>query len=227
MLYLTSLIDLILHIDKYLAQIIQSFGPFTYLFIFLIIAIETGIIIMPFLPGDSLFFVAGTFAAQGTLNIVYLAITLFTAAIVGDTINYFIGKFFGEKVFIKSRLFKEKYLIQTKEFYAEYGPKTIVLARFVPIIRTFAPFVAGVGEMKFAKFMTYNILGGFLWVILFVFAGYFFGHLEFVKQNLTWIIYLIIIVSATPMLIEYIKHKRKKKNKIKRKKTRNKIKRRN
>lgn len=206
-----KLIDIILHLDKYLNLLIQKFGIGTYVVLFLIIFAETGLVVTPFLPGDSLLFAAGAFASQGALNVMALFITLSLAAILGDSLNYKIGKTVGPKVFREgSKYFKKEYLIRTEEFYEKYGNKTIVLARFVPIIRTFAPFVAGIGKMKYAKFLTYNMVGGIAWVGLFVFGGYYFGNIPIVKQNFTIAIITIIILSIMPGIIEIIKQKRKK-----------------
>jgi len=206
-----NFIDFFLHIDKNLALIIQSYGTFTYVILFLIIFCETGLVIAPFLPGDSLLFAAGAFASAGALNIIFLLILLITAAIIGDSINYTIGNLIGPKVFHeKSRFFKKEYLVKTQNFYEKHGGKTIIIARFMPIIRTFAPFVAGIGKMKYRKFLLYNIVGGVVWVSLFLFAGYFFGALPFVKDNFTIVIITIIIISIIPGIIEYMRCKIKK-----------------
>jgi membrane-associated protein len=202
-------IDFILHVDKYLGLLINSFGYFTYLVLFLIVFIETGLVITPFFPGDSLLFISGAFAASGFFNIFYLFILFFAAAVLGDTVNYWIGDFFGEKVFLKLRFIKKYHLDKTKDFYERHGGKTIVLARFVPIVRTFAPFIAGVGKMKYKNFFFYNIIGGFIWTSLFLFSGYFFGKIPIVEKNLTLVIYIIIFVSIIPILIEFINEKRK------------------
>ncbi len=211
---ISSLIDFILHLDKHLSAIIQAFGPSTYIILFLIVFAETGFVVTPFLPGDSLLFAAGTFAAVGSFNVLALFFTLSAAAILGDTINYSTGKYLGSKAFQKyPKIFKKEYIDKTRRFYEKYGVKTIVLARFVPIVRTFAPFVAGVGKMKYPKFLFYNIFGGILWVALFVFGGYFFGNIPIVKNNFSAVIMAIIILSFMPMALEYWKHKRKIKNK--------------
>jgi len=211
---INNFIDFFLHLDKNLAIITQSYGIFTYLLIFLIIFCETGLVITPFLPGDSLLFAAGALASipNAMLNVIILFIILSFAAILGDSINYWIGSLVGERVFHeKSRFFKKEHLIRTQKFYEKYGGKTIIIARFIPIIRTFAPFVAGVGKMNYKKFLSYNVIGGILWVGLFTFAGYFFGSLPFVKNNFSLIIVAIIIISILPAIFEYIKHKIKKK----------------
>jgi len=203
---INTLIDFMLHVDLYLTPLIKDYGNFVYVFLFLIIFIETGLVIAPFLPGDSLLFVAGAFAAAGALNIYFLFLLLSLAAIIGDSVNYFIGRFFGENVF--SRFIRDKHMERTKNFFNRHGKKTIVLARFVPIIRTFAPFVAGVGKMNYGSFLSYNIIGGIAWVAIFTFAGYFFGNIPLIKDNLSMVAILIIIISAIPIVIEYIKSRR-------------------
>ena len=208
---LNSFIDFILHLDKYLSVIIQSYGTLTYLFLFLIIFAETGLVVTPFLPGDSLLFAAGTFAAIGALNVLWVFAVIAVAAILGDTINYSIGKFLGSKAFEKyPKIFRKEYLDKTHKFYSKYGNKTIVLARFVPIVRTFAPFVAGVGKMKYSNFLLYNIVGGIVWTALFVFGGYYFGNLPIVKNNFSIMIIIIIVLSFIPLVWEYWKHKKSK-----------------
>ena len=209
MLSIIDLINFILHIDIYVGTIIQSYGVLTYLILFLIIFLETGIVVTPFLPGDSLIFVAGAFSAQGYLNPLLLFFTLAIAAILGDSLNYWIGKFFGDKV-SSWKFVKKEYIQKTEEFYEAHGGKTIILARFVPIIRTFAPFVAGIGKMNYSKFLVYNIIGGVAWVFLFLFGGYLFGEIPFVEKNLTLVIFIIIFISILPPIIEYIRIKRKK-----------------
>jgi membrane-associated protein len=201
------IIDFVLNIDKYIDLIVYRFGIFTYFILFFIIFFETGLVITPFLPGDSLIFVAGAFAAKGVLNVFLLYVFFCLAAILGDSINYLIGNYLGEKIFLKHKLIKEENLNKTKNFFNKYGGKTIVLARFVPIIRTFAPFVAGIGKMNYTRFVFYNILGGIIWVSLFLFAGYFFGKIPFVERNLTIIIFIIIGISVVPIIYEYIKHR--------------------
>ncbi len=209
-----NIIDFILHLDKYLNFIIIQFGAWTYVILFLIIFAETGLVITPFLPGDSLLFAAGTFAAVDSLNVFILFIVLLAAAILGDTINYSAGKFLGSRAFKKyPKIFKKEYLDKTRVFYNKYGTKTIVLARFVPIVRTFAPFIAGVGTMNYFKFLFYNVFGGILWVAVFVFGGYFFGNIKWVKDNFSLVILIIIILSFVPMAWEWWKHKRDRKTK--------------
>ncbi len=207
-----NLINFILHLDIHLSDIIQKFGSWTYGILFLIVFAETGLVATPFLPGDSLLFAAGTFAAIGSLNVFALYSILLIAAILGDTVNYSIGKFLGAEAFERyPRIFKKKHLEKTHSFYEKYGNKTIVLARFVPIVRTFAPFIAGVGKMNYLRFLTYNIFGGFLWVTLFVFGGYYFGNMPLVKENFSAVILTIIILSFVPMIWEIWKYKRHKK----------------
>jgi len=208
MAFFTNPIDFILHIDKHLSTIISNYGIFSYLILFLIIFAETGFVITPFLPGDSLIFVAGAFAAKGSFNILLLFFILALAAILGDTLNYWLGSYFGEKVFTKSRFFKKDYLDRTNAFYQKHGGKTIILARFVPIVRTFAPFVAGVGKMDYLKFLSFNVVGGIIWVALFAFGGYYFGMIPFVEENLTIVIFVIIFLSIIPSVIEFFKARR-------------------
>lgn len=212
----SQFINFILHIDKYLIQIIQTYGVLTYALLFGIIFLETGLVITPFLPGDSLLFVAGTLAATNILQIHWLVASLIVAAILGDTVNYWIGHHIGSRVFNKenSRFFKKEYLEKTREFYSKHGGKTIILARFVPIIRTFAPFVAGVGKMHYGQFLSYNIVGGLLWVCLFTLGGYFFGNLSIVKKNFHIVIVVIIFLSVLPAVIEYLKHRQEKKKAV-------------
>ena len=207
---MVKFIDILLHLDKYIDVLIQNYGMWTYLIFFIIIFCETGLVVTPFLPGDSLLFVAGTFAAIGPLNLTWLLVLLSVAAILGDTINYWIGNYIGPKVFQmqNSRVFRKEYLDRTHQFYEKYGPITIVIGRFVPIIRTFAPFLAGVGSMTYGKFLTYNVVGGILWIASFTLGGYFFGNLPFVKKNFTLVIIVIIVISVMPTVIEYIRQRR-------------------
>ncbi|RJR16239.1 DedA family protein [Candidatus Microgenomates bacterium] len=207
-----ALVDFILHFDKYLEVIINQFGVFTYVILFAIIFAETGFVVTPFLPGDSLLFVAGTLAGKGYLNIVGLYLTLLVAAILGDTANYWIGHYFGPKVFQKknSRLFNPEYLEKTRKFFAKYGGKTVIIARFIPIVRTFAPFVAGVGAMHYPQFIMYNVVGAFLWVTLFTWGGYFLGSLPIIQENFHTAIIVIIFISLLPPIYEFIQHRREK-----------------
>lgn len=206
--YLKELLDFILHIDRYLNDIILQYGFATYLILFLIIFVETGLVIMPLLPGDSLLFAAGTFAYKGSLNIYYLIILLFIAAVLGDTLNYMIGKYLGPKVFNRDyKLIKKAHLQKTQAFYEKHGGKTIIFARFIPIVRTFAPFVAGIGNMDYGKFISYNIIGGAVWVAGLTLLGYFFGQLEFVQKNFETVIIAIIVLSILPPIIELLRQK--------------------
>jgi membrane-associated protein len=202
---MNTIISLLLHTDQYLGTLIQSYGIFVYIILFLIIFAETGLVVTPFLPGDSLLFIAGTFAAVGSLNIYALAILLCAAAILGNTTNYWIGRTIGEKVF--SKFIKKEHLEKTKLFYEKHGKKTIIISRFMPIVRTLAPFVAGVGKMNHSTFSAYNIIGGILWGASFTFAGYFFGNFQFVKNNLTLIVIIIVLLSITPGIIASLKRK--------------------
>ena len=206
------LIDLFLHLDKHLSGIIAHYGALTYLLLFMVIFCETGLVITPFLPGDSLIFAAATFAAKGILDVNLLFIILVVAAVLGDTINYWIGHYIGPRVFEqeKIRFLKKEYLIRTHNFYEKYGGKTIILGRFVPIIRTFVPFVAGVGSMTYSRFIVYNIIGGIAWVALFLYGGYFFGNLDFVKNHFSIVILVIIFISILPGITEFLRHKLKK-----------------
>jgi len=210
---LTLFMDFVLHLDQYLSVVIQQYGIWTYVILFLIIFLETGFVITPFLPGDSLLFAAGAFAALGSLNLALLFVILAVAAILGDTANYWIGYYIGPKVFRKrtGRLFKEEYLDRAHRFYEKYGGKTIFLARFVPIIRTFAPFVAGIGKMSYWRFITYNVVGGITWVALFLFGGFYFGNIPFVRDNFTMVILAIIFISFVPIFVEYVRHRKRKK----------------
>ena len=207
------LLDFILHIDQYLLRIVQEYHLWTYAILFAVIFCETGLVVTPFLPGDSLLFVAGAIAAQpGTSVIAHrLAAILCAAAVAGDSCNYTIGRFFGRKLFAdpNSRIFKRSHLDKTHAFYRKYGGKTIVLARFVPIVRTFAPFVAGMGRMHYTRFMAFNLLGGAAWIALFCYAGYLFGDLPFVQQNLRLLIVAIVFVSLLPAVAEVVRSRRR------------------
>lgn len=211
-----SLIDFILHIDQHLVDIVSNYQTWTYLILFLIIFAETGLVVTPFLPGDSLLFAAGAIIAkpESNLNVWLMWILLLVAAIIGDMVNYMIGDYVGPKAFSgKYKFLKKEYLDKTQKFYIKHGGKTIIYARFIPIIRTFAPFVAGIGTMSYSRFASYNVAGGFLWVTSFLFIGYFFGGLPIIKQNFTYVILGIIILSILPPFIEIIRE-RSKKNKI-------------
>jgi membrane-associated protein len=205
-------IDLFLHLDEHLDTIIRDYGTWTYGLLFLIIFLETGFVVTPFLPGDSLLFAAGTFAARGSLNPLLLFVLLFFAAVIGDTVNYWIGNRVGPRVFEREyRFLKKEHLEKTQRFYEKHGGKTIVLARFLPIVRTFAPFVAGVGTMNYSRFVSFNVLGAFVWTSLFIFGGYFFGNIPVVRENFEIVILAIIFLSVLPMVIEYLRgrsHKR-------------------
>ena len=212
---LFNFIDIFLHLDRHLADVLQYFGSWTYLVIFLIIFCETGLVVTPILPGDSLLFGLGAFAAnpylKGPLTLELLFMTLTIAAIAGDSLNYAIGHYLGPRVFQKEdgRFFKRAYLEKTHKFYERHGGKTIIIARFMPIIRTFAPFVAGIGRMNYSRFISYNVIGGICWISLFIFGGYFFGNISFVKCNFTLVIISIIIISVLPGVIEYLRQRRK------------------
>lgn len=209
------LIDLVLHLDKHLIELVNQYQSWTYVILFLIIFCETGLVVTPFLPGDSLLFAVGAIASKGELNVFLVVVLLSIAAIIGDTVNYWTGKIIGPKVFTSesSRWLNRKHLERTHEFYEKYGGKTIIIARFMPIIRTFAPFVAGIGKMSYGKFLLYNIIGGILWIGLFTYAGFFFGEIPIVKRNFTLVIIGIIFVSVLPAVIEYWRARREAKNK--------------
>lgn len=208
-----TLIDFILHIDQHLVEIVSSYKTWTYLILFLIIFAETGLVVTPFLPGDSLLFAAGAIIAKpdSGLNIVLMCVLLIIAAILGDLVNYHVGKFIGPKAFSgRYKFLKKEYLEKTQEFYNKHGGKTIIYARFIPIIRTFAPFVAGIGTMSYLRFATYNVVGGITWVVSFLMLGFFFGGLPVVKDNFTYVIFGIILVSVLPPVIEVLRGRSKK-----------------
>jgi len=204
---LKNLIDLFLHLDEYLAQIITQYGAWTYGILFVVIFVETGLVVMPFLPGDSLLFAAGTFAALGSLNFWSLLGLLMVAAVLGDTVNYSIGHYLGDRAY-NIKWIKKEYLDKTHAFFEKHGGIAIFLARFVPIVRTFAPFVAGIGKMSYGYFITYNFVGGITWVALFTTAGYFFGNIPFVRHNFEYVIIVIILISVLPMVFEWLKARR-------------------
>ena len=207
--FIEFIIDLVLHIDRYMVEIVRDYHMWTYAILFLVIFCETGLVVTPFLPGDSLLFVAGAISALPgvPLDIHLLVLVVFVAAFLGDSCNYMIGHFFGQKLFSNpdSRIFKQSYLEKTHEFYRKYGGKTIVIARFVPIVRTFAPFVAGMGRMHYTWFITYNAVGGAAWVAIFCYAGYLFGDQPFVQENLKILIVAIIFISLLPAVIEVLR----------------------
>ncbi len=207
---LRSIVDLFLHLDQHLGQLISQYGTWTHLILFLIVFCETGLVVTPFLPGDSLLFAAGTFAALGALDLWVIVILLIIAAIIGDTVNYWIGAYIGPRAFRGDvRFLRKEYLDRTHAFYEKHGGKTIILARFVPIIRTFAPFVAGVGAMSYPKFISYNIIGAVLWVGLFVLGGYFFGNISVVRENFSLVILAIIALSVIPFAVEALRSRRR------------------
>jgi membrane-associated protein len=209
---INRLIDLFLHLDKHLTEVIGQYGGWTYLILFLIVFCETGLVVTPILPGDSLLFAAGALAALGSLNVFWLFVLLSIAAIAGDTINYWAGHWVGPKIFSREnvRFLNKKHLERTHAFYEKYGGKTIIIARFMPIVRTFAPFVAGIGSMTYGRFIAYNVIGGIAWVGICVFAGYFFGNLEIVKKNFSLVIIAIVLISVLPMAVEFIRHRLRK-----------------
>lgn len=203
---------LVLHLDQYLAAAIQEYGLWVYVILFLIIFLETGLVVTPFLPGDSLLFVAGALAGAGLLNIAWLFVLLAIAAIAGDTANYWLGRYFSDKVLRKEkiRFVKKEHLTRARDFYEKHGSETIIIARFLPLIRTFAPFVAGVAKMKYRRFISYNVIGGLAWVIGFLTAGYYFGNIPVIRENLGLVITAIIIITVLIAALEFLKHKSKK-----------------
>ncbi len=209
MAVIAKFIDIIIHLDKYVDIMLQNYGAFAYVILFAVIFAETGFVITPFLPGDSLIFIVGTlFSSQGIIEIFLLFFLLASAAILGDSFNYWIGKYTGKKLSSNSQLIKKEYMQRTRQFYKKHGGKTILLARFIPIIRTFAPFVAGIGKMDYLRFLAFNVVGGILWVGVFIFSGYYFGKIEFIKDNLSLFILLIIFFSFIPIIIEYVTNKK-------------------
>lgn len=213
--FIKSALDYFLHLDDKLGVLIADYGVWIYAILFLIIFVETGLVVMPLLPGDSLLFVAGTFAALGDLNVFYVILLLFVAAVLGDTLNYYLGKTVGLKILHlkigRRQLVKEKHIDDTHAFFEKHGPQTIIIARFVPIIRTFAPFVAGIGEMNYRKFISFNIIGGALWVVSLTLAGYFLGNIPWVKKNFEFVVLGIIFVSILPPVIAVLRNRMKKK----------------
>ena len=206
-----TVFDIFMHLDRHLVSVIQDYGVWTYLILFLIIFCETGLVVTPILPGDSLLFAAGAFAAIGALDVLWLFGLLTVAAVAGDTLNYWAGHYLGPKVFHKKdvRFLNREYLDRTHRFYEKHGGKTIIIARFMPIIRTFAPFVAGIGKMTYIRFIGYNVSGGILWIASFVFGGYYFGNIPMVKRNFTLVIVAIIVLSVMPGVIEFLRHRLK------------------
>lgn len=203
---LSQLFDFILHIDVHLGQIISTYGVMTYAILFGIIFVETGLVFVPFLPGDSLLFAAGAFAALGNLNLLLVLGLMMVAAILGDTVNYWIGHFFGDRLVANPRVpINKEHIEETQKFFDKHGGKTIILARFVPIVRTFAPFVAGIGRMKYSQFISYNVIGGVLWVLVATLAGFFFGNIPFVKENFSLVVLGIVVVSVVPMISPLVK----------------------
>jgi len=207
--FVAQMIDLVLHVDKYLDLIIQQYGLLTYVLLFVVVFCETGLVVTPFLPGDSLLFAVGAFAARGSLDVGVALVVLAVAAILGDTVNYWIGAVVGPKVFHKEnvRFLNRRHLERTHEFYERYGGKTIVIARFVPIVRTFAPFVAGIGKMTYGRFLSYNVFGGLLWVLLFVLGGFYFGNIGIVRRNFSLVIIAIVLISILPGVIEALRQR--------------------
>lgn len=207
--YIGGFLNFFLHIDKNILTIVGNYGNLTYLLMFLVIFCETGLVVTPFLPGDSLVFAMGAIISKTHLNLGYIFIILCMSAVLGDTVNYHIGRYIGPKIFEKERirLLNKENLLKTQAFYDKYGGKTIIMARFIPIIRTFAPFVAGIGKMSYRRFISYNAIGGISWISLLLFVGYFFGGLPFISKNFTIIIYLIIVVSVIPAVFEFIRQR--------------------
>lgn len=204
----SQIVDIFIHMNKYIGMIINNYGMQTYLILFIVVFCETGLVVTPFLPGDSLIFAAATFAAMGALNIYILVILLIFAAILGDTVNYEIGRLFGNKL-IKNNIVKKDHIEKTNKFYEKHGVKTIMFARFIPIVRTIAPFVAGIGKMNYKDFILFNVIGGNLWVMILSICGYFFGNIRFVRNNLSIILIGMIIISVFPAVIVFINEKRK------------------
>jgi len=206
---LRHVIDIFLHLDKHLQPILETYGGWTYLLLFAIVFCETGLVVTPFLPGDSLLFAAGAFAAAGSLSVWALLAILMFAAVLGDTVNYWVGHFLGARLLAMKRVIKPKHLAYTHEFYEKYGGKTIIIARFVPIVRTLAPFVAGVGRMSYRRFMSFNVIGGVAWVTVCTLAGYLFGNLPFVRKNFSLVVLAIIALSLVPAVVEVIRSRRR------------------
>ena len=209
--FLMNIIDFVLHIDEHLLIIAQTYGTLSYGILAGILFMETGLVFTPFLPGDSLLFAAGALAAKGMFNVVGLYFLLIAAVFLGDNVNYWVGRLIGQKLFeSNNKLFKRKHLEKTQDFYAKYGTKAVILARFVPIVRTFAPFVAGIGKMPYLKFLTFSVIGSLLWNTLFIFGGYFLGNIPVMKANFEYVVLAIIFVSVIPIGVEIMKAKMKK-----------------
>ncbi|MDD2225259.1 MAG: DedA family protein [Candidatus Shapirobacteria bacterium] len=209
--FLMNIIDFVLHIDEHLLIITQTYGTLSYGILAGILFMETGLVFTPFLPGDSLLFAAGALAAKGMFNVVGLYFLLITAVFLGDNVNYWVGRLVGQKLFeSNNKLFKRKHLEKTQDFYAKYGTKAVILARFVPIVRTFAPFVAGIGKMPYLKFLTFSVIGSLLWNTLFIFGGFFLGNIPVMKENFEYVVLMIIGVSVVPIGVEIMKAKMKK-----------------
>jgi membrane-associated protein len=208
-----NVVDLFLHLDKHLNYLVEGWGLWCYAIFFMIIFAETGLVVTPFLPGDSLLFAIGTLAVSGTLDVVQLFFILSLAAILGDSANYAVGKYFGAAILKREGkwFIKKEHIERTQHFYEKYGAKTIVLARFVPIVRTFAPFIAGIGKMHYPKFICYNVVGGVLWISIFIFGGFFFGNIPVIKRNFTLVILAIIIISVMPAAFEVVRNMRRSK----------------
>lgn len=201
-----ELIDFILHVDQHLLEFVRDYGTWVYAILFLIIFVETGLVVMPLLPGDSLLFAAGAIAATGAMDPVLLSILLFIAAVMGDSLNYQIGRYIGPRVFsMNLRFIKRDHLLKTQSFFEKHGGKTIIFARFLPIIRTFAPFIAGVSHMQYSRFLMFNVIGGAAWILSFVWLGYFFGNLPVIKDNFTYVIFAIIGISMLPAVLEMLR----------------------
>ena len=206
---LSGLFDVLVHLDKHLLEAVQTYGGWVYLLLFLIVFCETGLVVTPFLPGDSLLFIAGTLAGAGSMNVHLLVVLLIAAAVLGDSVNYAIGRWLGPRVFRRddSWFFKRAYIERTHAYFEKYGGRTIVIARFIPIIRTYAPFVAGIGRMDYSRFLMFNVGGAVLWVALITYAGYLFGNVPIVRNNLTVVILGIIVLSISPGIVEYLRHR--------------------
>jgi membrane-associated protein len=204
---MASVVDFIIHIDMHLRSLCASYGVWVYVLLFLIVFCETGLVVTPFLPGDSLIFAFGSLAAIGALHVTFGAILLTAAAVTGDTVNYGAGKYAGPKIFREehARFLNRGYLMRTYGFYERYGGKTIVIARFLPVIRTFAPFVAGIGRMTYSRFILFNVTGGALWVMVFVLGGYFFGNLPLIRENFSLVIFTLILISVLPSVVEFLR----------------------